>query len=233
MEKKLLLPTPALSNKPMSRKMKKRLVILCGIVALLCTFIYMKNVYEMHLMKVYEIRDPRVENEQSLLMTAEKYNLNKVALVTVVPSAYRELSKDFDRSIPEGLIFDNHGNYIEYKVTDKSCNAGLFGFIPALAKNGNYKMTAKTTLNTEMGRLRDLSGGQLPGTYLNPDADYYILISWAAFTGRLNKDHVKAWENLARDNTKAKIQIIEVNMDAQDWWPQQSKDSVLKMYAMK
>jgi hypothetical protein len=229
MEQKLLLSTATVSGKPMSRKMKGVLIAFCVVAALAGAYQIFIKAYKAHMVKLYELRDPKVENEQTLLATAAKYQLNKAALVTVAPAGFRQLTNDFGHGLPEALIFDKQGNYIEYKATDKSCNAGLLGFIPALDKNGRYKMTAKTTLSAEMSRLRDLRGGQLPGTYLNPDVDYYILVSWAAFAGMLNKDHVKAWESLAANNIKAKIQMIEVNRDVQQWWPEQSRDSILKM----
>ncbi|MBK6522550.1 MAG: hypothetical protein IPG08_09530 [Sphingobacteriaceae bacterium] len=55
---------------------------------------------------------------------AAKYKLDPANIVTVNSDAFlKELS---GRSIPDVAVFDSNGNYIEYRVTDTSCNAGLF-----------------------------------------------------------------------------------------------------------
>ncbi len=207
--------------------MKKKLLIFSGAFVLLVSILYSCRVPI--LKTVYGIHDPRIETEQSILKKAEKYDLNKAAIVSITPSAFRTF-QEIHPGVPEALIFDKQGNYIEYKATDKSCNAGLLGFIPALDKNGRYNRTGKTTLNTEIASFRDLRGRPLPASYLDPTADFYVLASWACYAGHLNKDHVKAWESLAASNTKAKIQFIEVNIDMQQWWPEQARDSILNQH---
>ena len=209
---------------------KRALLVLTGVTILgLCVSKYAEPV----LKALYGIRTPCVENKASLLNVAEKYHLDIASIVTVAPSEFQNVFKLFGKSIPEAIIFDRNGNHIEYKATSRSCNAGLFSFIRGLDKNGVYRKDQNVDLSAVLVDLRDINGNRLAPAYLDSTANFYILISWTSFTGRLNKDHVQKWQSLAADNKNAKIQVIEVNFDAQECWPQTAKDNVLKMFGMK
>jgi hypothetical protein len=176
------------------------------------------------LKKVCGIHNPRIEQEASIEKAARKYHLKTDNILTASPDGMLHMSK---RGIPDVAIFDGAGDYIEYRATDTSCNAGVFGFIPALHKEGQYNKTHNTTLSEEMAMIRTMAGSPINKAYLKPKADFYLFIYWATYEGRLNKDHVKAWEDLAMKNKNANIQVIKVDLDLQRWWPQQSTDSVI------
>jgi len=212
---------------PTSRKGKIGASIIAAAIILIgCLWLGRLSVLKL----IYEIHDPAVENSQTILKAAQKYKLNTEALVVVAPQHFQSMLKAYNASIPDALILDRQGNYITYRITPQACNANLFSFIPALEKDGRYTITGKTDLQEEMRKFRDLKGNELGYTFLNPHADYYVFISWATFIGKLNKDHVKVWEDLASGNLKANIQVINVNMDVQQWWPHEAQDSLLKMH---
>ncbi len=175
----------------------------------------------------YGIREPRIEQAASLLVTAKKYGLTSKCLVTVTPCAYRGLFDKFYHSIPEALIFDRNGRRIEYKKPGSDCNAGLFGFIPKLNRAHKSNAAGPAVLASTLCQLRDVQGHLLPATYLDSTADFYLMISWTAFTGKLNDNHVRAWQNLAMQNRQARIQVIEVNFDIQQWWPKVARDTLM------
>jgi hypothetical protein len=60
------------------------------------------------------------------------------------------------------------------------------------------------------------------------NADFYLLIYWNVWTGKLNKDHVKIWEDLARENKNCKIKVIKVNLDIQEYWEPKEKEMYRK-----
>ena len=175
---------------------------------------------------MYGIKQPGVENEKSIRRSALKYGLDTSALVSVNAADWKRTVKMI-HGIPDGALFDSAGNYIEYRETDTSCNAGLFGYIPRVARGGSYRQTGKTSLAAELKTLRTLKGDPLPENYAGK-ADFYLLIYWTAYAGRLNEDHVNAWEELAAQNTKAKIEVIDVNMDFQEYWPKAERDTIMK-----
>ncbi|MBK7817764.1 MAG: hypothetical protein IPJ60_09575 [Sphingobacteriaceae bacterium] len=172
--------------------------------------------------KMYGIKDPDIENERTIKKAATKYKLDPANIVTVTSDAFlKELS---GKSIPDVAVFDSNGNYIEYRVTDTSCNAGLFKFIPELNLKGNYNKTGLTNLQAELIKFRDLVGKSV-GT--SEKADFYLHIYWTVWTGKLNKDHVKIWEDLAVNNKNCKIKTLTVNLDIQEYWGKSKCDSIL------
>lgn len=172
---------------------------------------------------LYGIKKPDVENEISIKKLAHRLELDTSDIVTVNSKDFFTVLKE--QGIPDGAIFDSNGEYIEYRQTDSSCNAGLFTFIPELSLGKEYNKTHKTDLNTEFKKFRDLKGNEIA---VSDHADFYLLIYWTIWTGRLNKDHVKAWEDLAKKNTNCTIKIIKVNLDVQEYWDEKDRIDIIK-----
>lgn len=176
------------------------------------------------MMKMYGVKDPEVENEKSIVKKALKYELDTSNIVTVN-------SKDFLyelqwKSIPDGAIYDKNGKYIEYRQSDTACNAGLTQFIPMLNVKEKYNQPDSSDLRTELNKFRDFKGNKLPP---QDKADFYVLIYWTVWTGKLNKEKVKVWENLARENKSSKIKVIKVNMDMQEYWEEEEQERIMKI----
>jgi hypothetical protein len=172
--------------------------------------------------KMYGIKNPDIENEKTIKKAAAKYKLNPANIVTVNSNDFlKELS---GKSIPDVAVFDANGKYIEYRETDTSCNAGLFKFIPELNLQGNYNKTGLTTLELELPKFRDLNGKAIAAP---EKADFYLLIYWTVWTGKLNKNHTKVWEDLASNNKNCKIKTISVNLDLQQYWDKSERDKIL------
>jgi len=174
------------------------------------------------LKKMYGVKDPEIENESTIIKTAIKYQLDTANIVTLNSKYFvKELN---GRAIPNAAIYDNEGNYIEYRAADTSCNAGLFDFIPNLSIGSNYNKPDSAKLDAELKKFLDLKGNSLN----TPEAaDFYVLIYWAVWTGKLNKDHVKIWEDAAKNNKNAKVKVIKVNMDFQEHWDEKIRKEIL------
>jgi len=179
------------------------------------------------LMKMYGIKDPEIENENSIKKIALKYKLDTTNIVCIN-------SKDFlyelnGRSIPDAAIYDSKGNYIEYRAFDTSCNAGLFEFIPNLNTKNSYNKPDYAKLEVELNKFLDLRGKLIenPEAIWRASADFYVLIYWNVWTGKLNKDHVKVWEDAAQNNKNAKIKVIKVNLDLQEHWGATAQNEIM------
>ncbi len=173
--------------------------------------------------KLYGIKKPKLETHASLVKNARKFGFDTTNMVTIGSKDWTEVFNGAN-GIPNAEIFDSKGEYIEYRQADTSCTAGLFEFIPSLAPTVQYNKTGKTTLQTQLEKYRNLEGELVSSNYLQA-ADFYLVIYWASYVGRLNKDHVKIWEDMARANPKAKIQVIKVNLDCQaNWNDEQGKE---------
>ena len=177
---------------------------------------------------LYGIKKPRIESSASIDRSVHKIGFRTPYVYSVSDSFFLKRLKGL--KLPDAKVFDDSGRYIEYRSNDSSCNAGLFGFIPDLRKDGKFNRTMKTDLKTEFNQLRDLNGQkvEIPSGY-----DFYILVDWTIWIGRLNKDHAKVWEDLAIANTNCKIAFIAVNMDFQNWWPETSMSKIKKAVGKK
>ncbi len=174
------------------------------------------------MMKMYGIKNPGVENEQTIKKGALKYHLDTTNIVT---TADQKVAADFSAyGIPNAAIYDRNRKYIEYRQTDTSCNAGLFQFIPDLNPANSYNKPDSTDLKGEWAKFRDLKGKALGEV---EKADFYVLIYWAVWTGKLNKDHVKIWEDLAKNNKNCKVKVIKVNLDFQQYWGVKDREKVV------
>lgn len=175
------------------------------------------------MMKIYGIKDPDIESAKTITKKAHKYDMDTSNIVSVKSNDF--LYELNGKSIPDAAIYDQNGKYIEYRVTDTSCNAGLFDFIPALKLNETYNQPDSADLKTQLAKFRDLKGNVL--NELEP-ADFYVLIYWTVWTGKLNKNHAKIWEDLAKSNQNCKIKVMKVNMDIQDNWEEKDRDFIYR-----
>jgi hypothetical protein len=172
---------------------------------------------------IYGIKKPDIENQESITKKALKFGLDTTNIVSVTSKDFPYVLKS--TSIPNAAIYDSNGKYIEYRQTDTSCNAGLFDFIPKLNLSGTYNKPDSSSLAEEWTKFRDLKGNEMT---LPNNADFYLLIYWNVWTGKLNKDHVKIWEDLARENKNCKIKVIKVNLDIQEYWEPKEKEMYRK-----
>ena len=169
------------------------------------------------LKKYYGIRNPKVETEESLRKYLKRKGINSNNVYTVSYKDYKDIMKQIG-GIPEILIFDKNGRNIIYKE-EGQCNAYAFNFIEELSKDIEFKYNDSLRLDDYFSKLKDFEGN--PVTIKKDEsADFYLFIFWTRYSGRLNKDHVKVWEEQAINNKKSKIKVIKVNLDMQKWWEQ-------------
>ena len=173
---------------------------------------------------MYGIKKPDIESPATLAKAHNKFGIDNDNVVCVN-------SRDFlltlkNQGIPDASIFDRNGKYIEYRQTDTSCNAGLFKFIPDLSKDGQYQQPDTLSLQNLFEKFYTLNGKK--ASYPS-EADFYVLIYYTIWTGKLNKDHVKIWEELAKANQKAKVKVVKVNLDMQSWWPENEREMLYEV----
>lgn len=165
--------------------------------------------------KIYGITDPQLETTESIRQYAQKMDLGiENVLVLNDYGQYKNMMENFNSAIPEAILFDAEGHQVSYKENKEDCNAGLFSTLPNLRKNTSLKKEDLILTDFQKNFLK------LDGTPLSeiPKSDYYLFLNWAKFVGKLNKDHVKVWEEMAKKNKYVKIQVYNVNMDIQKKW---------------
>lgn len=168
------------------------------------------------------IKNPKIENAETVKSYIKKINFDtQNNLVLKDKSSYKTVLNLFYKSFPEAVLFDNYGNELIYKETATSCNAGLFKVIPELDKNSELKKGTHQLSQVLSDYTKPLDDDS---EIITNDSDYYLLINWAVFAGKFNKDHVLAWENLAKNNKNCKIKVLKLNMDLQESWNLKKED---------
>ncbi|MGA9211990.1 hypothetical protein [Kaistella sp.] len=167
------------------------------------------------------VKNPKLENKERVKDYLVKANLDpQNNFIIKDKSSYQTVLDLFYKSFPEAILFDKDGNELIYKETTTSCNAGLFKVIPELGKNSELKKGTHQLSQVLSDYTKPLDNNQI----ITDDSDYYLLINWAIFAGSLNKNHVLAWENIAKENKNSKIKVIKLNMDLQESWGLKKED---------
>lgn len=189
---------------------QKKLLTISFLVVIL-TFISCSPIVRL----IYGVKKPKVENEESLRKYLEKVNITDKDVYTLDFEGYKKALELINKKIPEVLIFDKNGKHIPYG-DEWACNASAFDFIENLNDTTVYTNSEKVNLNNLPFGLYSLKGDSLGSPKL--DVSFHIFIFWAKFAGKLNKNHVKVWDNQATNNTKTSIRVYKINMDFQEHW---------------
>jgi hypothetical protein len=197
------------------------------VFALLAVFVLFNSCNPV-LRKIYGIKNPDIENERTILKKAKKYKLDTADILTVTAADFLKVLSG--RGIPDAAVYDGQGRYIEYRVSDSACNAGLFTFIAELDTAKLYHRPDSLGLDQEMVKFRDVRGRPV---VRQGGADFYVLIYWTIWTGRLNKNHVKIWKDLAKNNSRCSIQVILVNLDIQQYWDEPERTRIVSAMSKK
>ncbi|WP_191858636.1 hypothetical protein [Hanstruepera ponticola] len=164
----------------------------------------------------YGIKDPAVENEDSIKKYLDKIELSTDNVYAYNYNSFLKKMLAKTNSIPDVYIFNNKGEYIPYG-DEYACNASAFDFIEQLNKKETYKTSDTYKLEDMLDGMMHLDGTNAT-IDMSKNHDFYIFLSWAIYSGRLNKDHVKIWEDQAHNNKNADIKLIKLNFDIQESW---------------
>lgn len=198
----------------------------------LLPLLFLISACSMMMKKMYGIKNPEVESKESIMKYARSVGLDTAAIVTLDTSSFLPAFKRIQTSVPEAEIFSKSGDNLSYKNESMDCNAGLFAFIPRLRTDTVYEKKDNFSLKEQLASLRDLNGKTISPPGMD-NADYYLFIYWTRWTGKLNKDHVKKWEELASSNKNVRIRVFEVNLDFQSWWSDSFTQKIASLFSGK
>lgn len=90
--------------------------------------------------------------------------------------------------------------YIPYG-DENACSAPAFNFIEKLSSTDEYATSEKFRWTDFTKDMNDLNGNAISESQIiDNDVNFYIFIEWTVYSGKLNKDHVKVWEEQAINN---------------------------------
>ena len=163
----------------------------------------------------YGIKKPKTETEKSLKKYLKRKDINSDNIYAVNYKDFIEIVKQIG-GIPEILVFEKNGKLIKYKE-ETDCNASAFDFIKKLSIKDTLQYVDSLNIDDYLLKLKDFKGKSIEFKK-QTETDFYLFIFWVRYSGRLNKDHVKIWEEQANNNKNSKIEVIKVNLDLQEWW---------------
>ncbi len=177
----------------------------------------------------YGVKKPQVESSGNIWQKSHKYGLDTSLILTVkAPYFLQTLSK---QPLPGILIFNKKGEAIRYKNSDSGCNAGLASFIPQLKPGETYPAdSSRPLLPVLLSRYETFQGANIQA---DSTADFHLIIYYALWLGKLNRQKAALWQNLARENQQAKIQVHLVNLDLLDQWPTPEREKILARLTKK
>lgn len=167
----------------------------------------------------YGIKKPKLETEESVkqYLAKNEIDTSKVFVYKDILS-FAKASEMNMMSFPEALFFNKDGYLVRYKKETEECNARVDEFLSDLKQFS--KMPEDRSITTDKF-FAMLAGDKPPKT----DADITVVITWAVYVGRLNKEKAFEWVRLLEvAKTKGiKVNYILLNCDYQKSWnmPQQ------------
>lgn len=166
------------------------------------------------MLKYYGIKDPSFKTEKQIKRYLVKKDIDTTA--SLYPKNLQAWGQIGKLGMPQAYFFNAKGEYVNYKKSASDCNAKVDSFIGDL-KNLNNEPSQKDFTITQMFDRFNAYNGKLPET---SGYDGYVVITWATYLGKLNKDKSFEWLS-SLDKAKAsglKIQYYLVNGDLQEKW---------------
>jgi|GEM_PF-5797891 len=168
----------------------------------------------------YQIKDPKVENAESIQKFFDKKDLSDKKTFVLTPEGYKQTIRKI--GFPGIQIFDHKGKYISYS-DDESCTGNVGEFFGTLQKSPEFNVSFPDSdtlrLNHVLKELRNLDGEAVViDEFDEMQSDFVVIIYWAKFVGRLNSRDSKSWLEGIDKNTDSTFETIWVNSDLQDWW---------------
>lgn len=165
------------------------------------------------------VKNPDFETQENLSRFFERHSLgDSTFFVFESLESYADFSTSGPLSVPGVLIFDKNGNFVPHEEENSCSTPGLFVSLI----HDVSQLEVIDSINADMlldklvlaDKQEKLSFDDLP------PADLYLFLTWAKFTGKINKSQFKNWREgfqIGRENGLV-IHEFLVNLDMQDSW---------------
>ncbi len=168
----------------------------------------------------YGYHDPKPEDKESLTKYLNKKGINadNILVFKDSMSLFRRMKEIND--FPSIRVFNKGGILVYYKDTSILCNSPAYEFTDSICSRINLRTNASKTITSELKGLLSLENQKID-VKTDDQYDYYVFIYWCRFEGRLNKSHVKVWENNLQTVKGCRVKIYKVDLDLQKTWYKQ------------
>jgi hypothetical protein len=197
--------------------------------ALLAIFILQSGCTKI-LLYSFGVRNPKIENQKSLNQYLKR---NKI---TTENSFCLKDTISFNKfytegiGIPEIRFYDSNGYLMLYR-DEKKCNAQNDSLISFLNPSNVSKIDSSNNIKDYLKNIKMLNGKDIEQKHFE-NFDYYLIIYWAKWAGKVNKKKMVDWENSIKQKSGLKIMAIKVTTDYMNFWVLDKKD-MIKIYSRK
>jgi len=197
---------------------------------------------------VSNIHQPKVENITSITNWVNKKKIVADEIVAISPSNFFNLFNQFQLLKNFPFVFKGNGTFVSYGYSN---GVACYRSFPEILKNlkplnnissfpsnyilNEYKndsgvIVSDTTflyLKKLFESFTDLTGKRQVNYVQDSSVDYIVLIPFALYMGSTFQTHdIRKNIKAIKDNTKARIRIILVNFDKQEWWGREWIDKI-------
>lgn len=206
--------------------MKKQIILLS-----LCSVVFLSGCSILARI-VIGIKNPKIETKESLSGFLKKIGTPIETFYVCKDSiSFMSMMKTVP-GIPEAEFFDCNGNFIPYKKSAESCNAGIDSFLNQLMLNKTFA-TSFENINSRLVNLLDIQTNEALSLKQLPKSDYYVLLYFAKFTGvKMNKEHINIWIDeieKQNQNSNLKMTYLLVSLDFMEFWGAGFSDTKLRI----
>ena len=171
------------------------------------------------------IKQPKLENQKSLSNFLLKKEIDTLELLcfkdtTALNTLYRKKIV-----LPDSRFFNNKRELVPYKSSPEDCNGKVAVFLEQAESINKSPSVPDERLETFLQDV--VYENDLRPFSMEPDNyDFYLVIYWAKYLGKVNKHKVFDWLNLVEEARKRgmKIRVIKVNADYQGLWGLKKRD---------
>lgn len=157
------------------------------------------------LMAVYGIKKPAIETHESLHAYLDGLGMGEEPIYVLKDTNELNFFIESHVSMPEAFFFNSNGEFVQYKETPQSCNAGVANFTKQMAELDSMKTDSAYNLAYFLDRMRRLPG--MSSIEVKPQQNAYVVLLWARFLGKLNKDKIFDWVQHIQEAQKAGVQV--------------------------
>ena len=178
----------------------------------------------------FGVRNPKVENKKQIEHYLKSNQLIDTNCYALKDTSMLNKFNNGNIGIPEIRFYDKNGYLMLYR-DNKKCNAQNDSLISFLNPSNLIKIDSSNNLKIHLKELKTLDGQDLKQDEFN-SYDYYLIMYWAKWTGKVNSNKMKSWESSLEEKNDLKIKTIKVTTDYMNFWELDKKD-MAKVYSRK
>lgn len=178
----------------------------------------------------YGMRNPKIENEKSITKYLALNKLDTNNNFALKDTA--TLNKFYQSNIgtPEIRFYDKNGYLMLYR-DDKKCNGQNDSLITFLNPKNVVRIDSTENIFNYINQIKTLRGENVNVDEFK-DYDYYLIMYWAKWLGKVNSIKMTDWEGNLSKKRDLRIKTIKLSTDYMNFWPLDKKDMV-KVYSPK